>query len=1116
MMRTQLRRSIITALFLGICGFSVLLAGGGLSAQAASKQVAPNATPTAIPTAYACGGWQLVPSPNGTTQTNFLQSVEVIASDDVWAVGWQDYPSQAGLALHWDGSNWSVVPTPASVAYLYDVAAFASDDVWAVGNFDGYPARSLILHWDGTAWAQVTAPQVGEGQNYLYGIGGTATNDVWAVGQGSGQTLALHWDGTAWSEVATPALDAGTLQDVTAVASDDVWAVGREGEYWPTVSLALHWDGSTWTRVATPSPGARENQIASISAVSADDIWAVGMWSGEIYNYMRLMLHWNGSAWSEVPVPTGDEGLDETYASYLEGVSAVSATEAYAVGRDDVDSSDSRQIALKWDGINWTEMDIPQPSASKNRLFGVDAVGSGEVWAVGTYWLLGPGYGTLTMRYGPECGAGTPGPATSTPQPVTNTPVPPTATNTVTGTPPTATNTPVPACGTLLREDFESSTLGYFTNIVAQCASGGCGWVSSGNDPIAGERSAFAPNLNNVTDQRLQLSSALSPVAGSTLTFRHLYNTESGFDGGVLEGSTNGGATWFDMGQYISAGGYNGQISMQFGNPLAGRAAWTGNSDGYVDTVVSLNAFAGRTLLFRFREGNDNAVAGDGWYVDSVLVAGSSNCPTATATPTNVGGATNTPSPTRTRTATQTRPPATSTSTSVVNTATATGTPPTATSTATSSPTPCGTDFVEGFDGGTLGQFTNVVAQCAAGNCGWSWSAANPHMGAGAAFAPDLNNITDQRLQLAEPITVGEGGVLRFWHSYSTESGFDGGVVEGSTDNGESWFDMGPLVTSGGYNGEISQLFDNPLAGRDAWTGNSGGYVQTEVDLASLVGESLLFRFREGNDNSVGGAGWYAGWYVDDVLVVDPSGCPTATATSTSIPGATETPAPTGTETFTPTPEPTAQACAITFSDVPAGSTFYSQIMCLACQGLINGYPDGTFRPQNLLTRGQLAKLVSNTAGFNEAMRPNAQTFADVAAGSTFFEYVERVGSRGIISGYACGGVGEPCDSQSRPYFRPSANATRGQISKIVSNAAKMLEIPSTQTFADVPRDSTFYVGIERLASHDMMNGYACGGAGEPCDSQNRPYFRPSSNATRGQASKIIANTFADGCPATR
>jgi hypothetical protein len=214
--------------------------------------------------------------------------------------------------------------------------------------------------------------------------------------------------------------------------------------------------------------------------------------------------------------------------------------------------------------------------------------------------------------------------------------------------------------------------------------------------------------------------------------------------------------------------------------------------------------------------------------------------------------------------------------------------------------------------------------------------------------------------------------------------------------------------------------------------------------------------------------------------------------------------------TGTPTPSPT--VCPITFTDVPVGSTFYEFIRCLACTGIINGYPDGTFKPNNNVTRGQLSKIVSNSAGFSD---PATQMFEDVAPGSTFFDFIGRLAVRGYISGYACGSTGEPCMPPGNlPYFRPNSNATRGQISKIVSNAAGFTEPVSGQTFEDVSPGSTFYDFIERLASRGVMSGYPCGSVPtEPCvPPDNRPYFRPSNNATRGQTSKIVANTFFPDC----
>ncbi|MEO5953822.1 MAG: S-layer homology domain-containing protein, partial [Chloroflexia bacterium] len=243
--------------------------------------------------------------------------------------------------------------------------------------------------------------------------------------------------------------------------------------------------------------------------------------------------------------------------------------------------------------------------------------------------------------------------------------------------------------------------------------------------------------------------------------------------------------------------------------------------------------------------------------------------------------------------------------------------------------------------------------------------------------------------------------------------------------------------------------------------------------------------------------------------------CGAATNTPTST--VTGTP-PTSTATLIPVvvcvqpPPPTSTPCPITFIDVQQGSTFYDNIRCLACRGVVNGYPVGTFRPQNNVTRGQLSKIVSNSAGFSNPA--GTQIFEDILPGSTFYDFVQRLASRGYIGGYPCGGAGEPCvPPTNRPYFRPNNNASRGQISKIVSNAAGFSNPAGTQIFEDVLPGSTFYDFVQRLASRGYIGGYPCGGTGEPCvPPTNRSYFRPNNNATRGQTSKIVANTFFPGC----
>jgi hypothetical protein len=247
-----------------------------------------------------------------------------------------------------------------------------------------------------------------------------------------------------------------------------------------------------------------------------------------------------------------------------------------------------------------------------------------------------------------------------------------------------------------------------------------------------------------------------------------------------------------------------------------------------------------------------------------------------------------------------------------------------------------------------------------------------------------------------------------------------------------------------------------------------------------------------------------------------PTDTPTVISTSTNTPtptySHTATDSPTATDTPTLTGTPTATACTLAFTDVPNGSTFYADIRCLACRGIINGYPDGRFKPNNNVTRGQLSKIVSNSAGFSQAQ--TVQIFEDVPAGSTFFQYIGRLASRGYSSGYGCGGLDEPCMPPANlPYFRPNSNATRGQISKIVSNAAGFIDTPNGQQFQDIAIGSTYYAFTSRLATRNIVQGYNCGGPGEPCaPPANLPYFRPSNDATRGQTSKIDVGAFFPDC----
>ncbi|HEX3131826.1 MAG TPA: M4 family metallopeptidase [Thermoanaerobaculia bacterium] len=130
-----------------------------------------------------------------------------------------------------------------------------------------------------------------------------------------------------------------------------------------------------------------------------------------------------------------------------------------------------------------------------------------------------------------------------------------------------------------------------------------------GQDPNAARDSAITMNPNPILP------------ANARMQFNHAWDFEPYYDGGVLEYSTNGGASWSDARSLFSAGAdYDGAISGGSGNPLSGRAAFTYRSHGYTGTQLDLSSLAGQTFRVRFRIGSDFAVAGSGWYLDDVRI----------------------------------------------------------------------------------------------------------------------------------------------------------------------------------------------------------------------------------------------------------------------------------------------------------------------------------------------------------------------------------------------------------------------------------------------------------------------------------------------------------------
>ncbi len=110
---------------------------------------------------------------------------------------------------------------------------------------------------------------------------------------------------------------------------------------------------------------------------------------------------------------------------------------------------------------------------------------------------------------------------------------------------------------------------------------------------------------------------------------------------------------------------------------------------------------------------------------------------------------------------------------------------------------------------------------------------------------------------------------LSFFHIFNFEPGFDGGVLELSTDEGETWQDAGALILVGGYDGTLSEVSNNPLGTRIAWTsrGKPGVFSQVVIDLSGFAGKRVKLKFLAGFDEAAGVLNGYTGWFIDDIQV---------------------------------------------------------------------------------------------------------------------------------------------------------------------------------------------------------------------------------------------------------
>jgi hypothetical protein len=212
-------------------------------------------------------------------------------------------------------------------------------------------------------------------------IGGTiAASGIWAAGGvASAGPVALA--------------RGGYLTSVYCTARSNCWAVGQQRTAGDAVlNQALHWNGTTWKKVNVPSPGGAgagdSSEPAAVRCASAKECWAAGFSQRNGGPALSEMLHWTGKKWYAMSVPQ-PAGTGKTAQNVLTDVTCIAARNCWAVGSFGKAGSSRLNLVLHWNGAKWTRVRVPEAGGTGKQaiseLNSVRCPTASRCLAVGSY-----------------------------------------------------------------------------------------------------------------------------------------------------------------------------------------------------------------------------------------------------------------------------------------------------------------------------------------------------------------------------------------------------------------------------------------------------------------------------------------------------------------------------------------------------------------------------------------------------------------------------------------------------------------------------------------------------------------------------------------------------------
>lgn len=178
-------------------------------------------------------------------------------------------------------------------------------------------------------------------------------------------------------------------------------------------------------------------------------------------------------------------------------------------------------------------------------------------------------------------------------------------------------------------------------------------------------------------------------------------------------------------------------------------------------------------------------------------------------------------------------------------------------------------------------------------------------------------------------------------------------------------------------------------------------------------------------------------------------------------------------------------ACQDPFTDITT-SWAEAAICHLYSEGVVQGYSEKTFLPNNDVTRAEFLKMVLEYKGY-VVYSVQSAAFTDTNSGDWYYQYVSFAHSKGFVSGYSDGS------------FHPNDPITRAEAVTLVMKEAGISAYDTSNifhTFTDVHSTDWFAVSVAAGVDKSIIQGYGDG------------TFRPDDNITRAEAAVVVERAW--------